>query len=113
LYNHWLRRQQKKLPPFVVLNAGPLHHGLVGKSEKGKGKRKFEYHEVSSDEHSDTNTKKRRGEVESDNEGNDIRPLKFGPPPAGSSRLSNSRSKGANNAGGNATKVRDCKTFRS
>ena len=25
LYNHWLRRQQKGLRPFIILNASPLH----------------------------------------------------------------------------------------
>jgi hypothetical protein len=40
LHNHWLQRQKKKLQPFVILNSGPLHRGLVGKSEKKREKKK-------------------------------------------------------------------------
>lgn len=53
LYNHWLTRQRKGLPPFVVLNAGPLHHPLEKKSQttvKGKGKEKKRYFESGDEE---------------------------------------------------------------
>ena len=49
LYNHWLSRQNKCLPPFVVLNAGPLHQPSLKKSQKSdkaKGKGKMKYIEV-------------------------------------------------------------------
>jgi hypothetical protein len=49
LYTHWLTRQSKKLPPFIVLNPGPLHISAK-KSEKVKGKKKMEYEEVSTDD---------------------------------------------------------------
>jgi hypothetical protein len=97
LYNHWLGRQQKKLQPFIVLNAGPLYHTLVGKSENPKGKkRKLEYVPVSSNEPSDEGKK----EEEPDNVRNNVPPLKFGPPGAGSSKLSNlkSRTRGVDKA---------------
>ena len=48
LYNHWIGRQQKKLSPFVILNAIPQHQMTVKKSAKAMGKRKMEYMEVSS-----------------------------------------------------------------
>lgn len=70
LYNHWLRRQQKKLQPFIVLNSGPLHHMAAGKSEKGKGKKKVDWEEVS--------TSSDGGE--SENEDAVTNPPKFGPP---------------------------------
>lgn len=57
LYAHLLARQRKGLPPFVVLNAGPLHAVSMKKSAasskksaKGKGKQKMEYEEVNSEE---------------------------------------------------------------
>ena len=50
LYNHWLRRQQKKLSPFVILNASPQHAILHRKSAKAMGKRKMDYQEVYSDD---------------------------------------------------------------
>jgi hypothetical protein len=50
LYNHWLRRQQKKLSPFVILNASPQHAILHKKSTKAMGKRKMEYLEVDSND---------------------------------------------------------------
>jgi hypothetical protein len=53
LYAHWLTRQVKKLPPFIVLNPGPLHISSAKKSEKVKGKKKMEYKEVSTDDDDD------------------------------------------------------------
>ena len=50
LYRHWQHRQLKKLPPFVVLNASPLHGSSVKKSDKGKGKKKIEYMDVSTND---------------------------------------------------------------
>jgi hypothetical protein len=52
LYNHFLSRQRKGLPPFVVLNGGPLHgqSEKSKKSEKAKGKRKAEYVDVGDSE---------------------------------------------------------------
>ena len=52
LYSHWLGRERKRLPPFIVLNPGPLHQRLVQKSNSGKpkGKKKMQYLDVSSDE---------------------------------------------------------------
>jgi hypothetical protein len=101
LYNHWLSRQQKKLQPFIVLNAGPLHHTLVSKTEKPKGKkRKLEYVPVSSNEPSDEGEK----EEGSDNARNDVPPLKFGPPGAGQSKPYNPKSR---TGGVNKAKVRD------
>jgi hypothetical protein len=51
LYLHWRNRQQKKLSPFVILNASPQHQATVKKmSAKAKGKRKIDYVPVSSSE---------------------------------------------------------------
>lgn len=50
LYNHWLDRQQKQLPAFVVLRPGPLHQAARPKSAKSKGKRKLEYLDVNTDD---------------------------------------------------------------
>ena len=53
LYNHWLDRQRKGLPPFVVINPGPLHAHLVKKSSTVKqGKKKEIYVPVRSDDES-------------------------------------------------------------
>jgi len=49
LYNHWLQHQKKKMEPFIILKPGPLHQGMVKKSEKSKGKQK-EYVHVSTDD---------------------------------------------------------------
>ena len=40
LYNHWLDRQRRKLPAFVVLNPGPHHQAAEEKSKKPKDKGK-------------------------------------------------------------------------
>ena len=50
LYSHWLKRQQKKLSPFVILNASPQHKTSIRKSSKAMGKRKMEYVEVDSND---------------------------------------------------------------
>lgn len=48
LYNHWLGRQRRQLPGFVILNPGPLHQAAEVKPKKprDKGKRKMEYVDV-------------------------------------------------------------------
>lgn len=70
LYGHWLKRQQKKLSPFVILNSSPQHHISYGKSSKAKeksskakGKRKIDYMEVDSN---DEEVKTDGGEEEED-----------------------------------------------
>ena len=50
LLNHWLDRQRKKLQPFIVLTASPLHQQATKMSEKAKGKRKIPYEPVSDDD---------------------------------------------------------------
>jgi hypothetical protein len=63
LYTHWLRRQDKGLKPFVVLNASPNLGGNAKKSqksEKAKGKGKMRYVDVGSDD----------GSVQEENEDN-------------------------------------------
>jgi len=51
LYKHWLRRQTKKLPPFIVLNANPQHPAVPQKkAPKDKGKKTMDYVEDSSDD---------------------------------------------------------------
>jgi hypothetical protein len=82
LYNHWLQRQRKKLTPFIILNSGPLHQGLVGKSEKGKGKRKIDYVQVTTDEEDAElgGEDSEKDESESENEDGGHPPPKFGPP---------------------------------
>ena len=53
LYDHWLDRQRKGLPPFVVINPSPLHAHLVKKSSTVKqGKKKKIYVPVRSDDES-------------------------------------------------------------
>ena len=66
LYSHWLKRQQNRLSPFIVLNSSP-NHGTIGRepqnSKKGsslKGKEKMKYIKV------DDETEKNR--VEEDEE---------------------------------------------
>ena len=49
LYHHWLGRQQKKLSPFIILNASPQHQTIKTMSKKARGKGKMEYQEVDSD----------------------------------------------------------------
>jgi hypothetical protein len=63
LYNHWLRRQARKLSPFMVLKS-PLHQGL-DMSAKARGKRKMEYVEVNSEDEEE----KSMGEKEDRSEG--------------------------------------------
>jgi len=78
LYNHWLRRQQKKLRPFIIRQAQPHHRSSETLSSKAKGKRRMEYFEVDTDD----------GEVTSSDEeetGNEeiSKPIKIGPPQLG------------------------------
>jgi hypothetical protein len=47
LYGHWHTRQNKKLQPFIVLNASPNHVVAAKTSEKAKGKQKMPYVDVS------------------------------------------------------------------
>jgi hypothetical protein len=51
LYRHWEARQNRNLPPFVVLKPGPNHQAAPPKSRKAKGKqRQIDYQHVSTDE---------------------------------------------------------------
>ena len=65
LYSHWLGHQKRKLQPFVISNADPLHGMFVEKSEKAKGKKKVEYVDVSSKDGSEEED----GEASSDEVG--------------------------------------------
>jgi hypothetical protein len=123
LYAHWLTRQAKKLPPFIVLNPGPLHISSVKKSEKVKGKKKMEYKEVSTDD----DDEELRGSPDDDGGGIAF-PLaaKYGPPvgrpkismpdvdsadaEASSSVFLKTTSKEANGADGRATEGRKTRT---
>ena len=49
LYIHWLARQAKKLPPFIILKS-PIHQEQEDMSAKARGKRKMEYVEVNSED---------------------------------------------------------------
>jgi hypothetical protein len=89
LYTHWLGRQRRKLPAFIVLNAGPHHRPAERKSEKAKGKRKVDWVEVGSDEEEETSSTEDEAAVEKelpeDDTGSGVpeeaeRPLKYGPP---------------------------------
>lgn len=69
LYNHWLNRQKKGLPPFEVLNAGPLHQHLgkkSKKSDKGKGKEKKRYVEFDEDNENEDDSNKVNDDEEND-----------------------------------------------
>jgi hypothetical protein len=85
LYRHWEARQDRNLPPFVVLKPGPNHQAAPRKSRKGKGKeRQIDYEHVSTD---DENAKSlREGErqwrEEQDDEEDISRRVKF-PGPKG------------------------------
>ena len=120
LYAHWLTRQAKKLPPFIVLNPGPLHISSSKKSEKVKGKKKMEYKEVSTDDDDEELRGSQDGDV-----GEIDFPLaaKYGPPvgrpkismadaEASSSVLLETTSKEANGKGadGRATEGRKTRT---
>ena len=65
LYSHWLGHQKKKLQPFIISNAGPLHRMFVEKSEKATWKKKMEYVDVSSKDGSEEED----GEASSDEVG--------------------------------------------
>jgi hypothetical protein len=84
LYNHWLSRQHRNLPPFVVLNPGPHHPSPHPQSEKVKGKRKMPYVDVDSTD--DEPGKLVGGDEESEeaegfgDEEDLSRRVKFGPP---------------------------------
>lgn len=52
LYTHWIRRQKKRLPPFIILKSNPQHGVAAKVSEKAKGKRKAEWVNVHSDDDS-------------------------------------------------------------
>lgn len=115
LYNHWLLRQKKKKEPFIILKPGPLHQGMVKKSEKSKGKEK-EYVPVSTDDEdggdaSDGGEGKKNqsgfeGGEQSDKEDEEVSLPKIGPPRtkkvahASSSRLDD----GPSQAAGSSTK---------
>lgn len=81
LYHHWLKRQKKKLAPFIVLNASPNHIVVAKKSEKAKGKQKMDYVPVDSDtveENEDESKQLEDGDASEDG----FIPVgsKFGPP---------------------------------
>ena len=85
LYHHWIRRQKKKLPPFIVLHPGPLHKIVKKKSAKAWGKEKV-YDPVDTSEDNDgvgggsaENENEREGDVDKD-EDSALPPPKFGPP---------------------------------
>lgn len=88
LYHHWSSRQKKKLQPFIVLNAGPLHQAhakkveeLKKKKEKGKGKKTVNWTDISSDERKSTSDEGEESDGdEPDAENNDAPPPKFRPP---------------------------------
>ena len=112
LYNHLLGRQRKKLPPFVILNPGPLHEKAATKSEKSKGKMKQAYVEVSTDgeEDKEGDEKDNDGDKEDDEgyeeddddvdrEGDVVKPPgKMGPPVG--IRKNKPQSEGRNGFGG-------------
>ena len=88
LYAHWLGRQQKGLPPLVILNASPQHLVFKKKSVKAKGKKKADYIEVDSDDgdngesgEGEEDAEERQEEEEEEEEDEGV-PLadKFGPP---------------------------------
>lgn len=75
LYRHWLRRQQKKLSPFVILKASPQHQMSVPKSAKAKGKRKMDYEEVDSNDGevmSENAEERKEEELEQSEEGDNL-----------------------------------------
>lgn len=108
LYTHWLARQQRKIPPFVVLKPGPNHQAAGLKSQKARGKQKIPYVDVDSD---DPEVRPSGDEEEEDPSGDKVgedlfsRPMKFGPPGrqvAGSSRLAWQQEDGVLAAGSSA-----------
>jgi hypothetical protein len=52
LYYHWLTRQNKGLPPFIILNPNPIHRRKMKKTSKAKnkGKKKADWVDVTSDD---------------------------------------------------------------
>lgn len=86
LYTHWIKRQRKGLPPFIVLNGSPNHEamGKKKKSQKvnpgGKGKARYVEidDETESDKESDDNVESEEEEKGSDEEM--LPPMRFGPP---------------------------------
>jgi hypothetical protein len=83
LYLHWVARQRRKVPAFVVLKPGPLHQAAPKKSMKAKGKRKMEYVEVDSDDEEvkSAGEKDEQEQEEQRLDQDDIAPrMKFGPP---------------------------------
>jgi hypothetical protein len=113
LYVHWLGRQQRKLPPFVVLNPGPHHRAAEVKLTKAEGKRKMEYVE----DNSDDEVKSSGGEGEEEDQSGAAAefgevifpPTRFGPPMgniAGSSKVASKKQDGVPVAGTSSIPLR-------
>ena len=85
LYNHWLEKQCKGHPPFIMINASPLHAHLTSKSSKVKErKKKMEYVPLGSDDESVKGDEEDVGDDDDDvqkDEAEDIlKAVKRGPP---------------------------------
>jgi hypothetical protein len=78
LYNQWIRRQQKKLRPFIILQAQPHHRSSETLSSKAKGKKRMEYLEVDTDDAEVTSS-----DEEETGDEEISKPIKFGPPRLG------------------------------
>lgn len=79
LYHHWLNRQQKRLSPFIMLNASPQHQSSVRTSAKAKGKRKAEYVPVTSSEDDEGDGDNEDEDADQEEEATTL-PIKRGPP---------------------------------
>jgi hypothetical protein len=78
LYSHWLKRQSKGLPPFVMVKSSQM-------SEKAKGKKKAVYVEIDDmDAEVEGEPMMSAGEEESSLEDDGV--TKFGPPRGGSKK---------------------------
>jgi hypothetical protein len=72
LYNHWLRRQNDGLEPFIILNPGPKDQRKMKKATKAKGKEKEKsrWEDVQSDDE-DVRTDKESGDEKEEKDGSD------------------------------------------
>ena len=63
LYRHWLERQNRRLSPFIVLNAHPNHVVILKnsqKSQKDKGKQKMKYVDDTEEDKEEEEPRRRR-----------------------------------------------------
>lgn len=80
LYAHWLKRQDERLAPLIILNASPIHAVSIKRSKKWKGKAKMEYVDVNTSDEDVTEEGDDEEEEDEDMDDNVAPVTKYGPP---------------------------------